>query len=290
MEHLAADLPELADMGDDRWRDALDRDRVEAALKRVVPQYVEAYEAACRAVASGAGERLAMVRRRTDAESLRIGFEAQVRYESAVAGSLLHLVDQGRFDTLANLFYSSKDNTATVQMLTTLLKAGGPIEGYVDLDTLNPRDQADLAAVALSPISVVHLFRQYFFELDSFLGTPVGHVWLSPGSTVELIEVQTRRTLVEKLIEQAIETVKRSESETTERDEISDAVKEDNRQEVKFGASVSASYASIVANSSFRLQHRAAAVTRGGAQADAPADREACRRRSARATSRPSAR
>jgi hypothetical protein len=129
MEHLAADLPELADMGEDRWRDALNRDRVEAALKRVVPQYVEAYEAACRAVASGGGERLAMVRRRTDAESLRIGFEAQVRYESAVAGTLLHLVDEGRFDTLADLFYSSKDNAATVQMLTTLLKAGGPIEG-----------------------------------------------------------------------------------------------------------------------------------------------------------------
>ena len=47
--------------------------------------------------------------------------------------------------------------------------------------------------VALSPISVVHLFRQYFFELDTFLGTPVSHVWLSPGSTVELIEIHTRR-------------------------------------------------------------------------------------------------
>ena len=97
----------------------------------------------------------------------------------------------------------------------------------------------------------MHLFRQYFFELDSFLGTPVGHVWLSPGSTVELIEVQTRRTIVEKTLEQSIETTLKSETETTQQEEISEAVKDDNKQDVKFGASVSASYASIVANSSF---------------------------------------
>ncbi len=252
MEHLAEELPPLEDMSEDRWRDLLNQDRVHRALERAVPQYAEAYEAACRSIASGAGARVAEMRSRgTDAQSLRAGFEAQVRYESAVAGTLLHLVRERRFDALGQLFYSAKDNTAAAEMLTTLLRAAGPIEGYVDLDTLNPRDKADLAAVALSPISVVHLFRQYFFELDSFLGTPVGHVWLSPGSTVELIEVQTRRTLVEKLIEQATETVQRAETETTDREEISDAVKEDNRQEVKFGASVSASYASIVANSSF---------------------------------------
>ncbi|GAB2979326.1 hypothetical protein [Saccharothrix stipae] len=38
----------------------------------------------------------------------------------------------------------------------------------------------------MSPVGVIHLFRQYFFELTSFLGTPVGHVWISPGTTVEL--------------------------------------------------------------------------------------------------------
>jgi hypothetical protein len=44
----------------------------------------------------------------------------------------------------------------------------------------------------LSPIGILHLFREYFFELGTFLGPPVGHVWLSPGGTVELMEVNTR--------------------------------------------------------------------------------------------------
>ena len=63
----------------------------------------------------------------------------------------------------------------------------------------------------LSPVGMIHLFRQYFFEFDSFLGPPVGHVWLSPGGTVELIEVSTRRTLTERAYEQAVETPVRVE-------------------------------------------------------------------------------
>jgi hypothetical protein len=83
----------------------------------------------------------------------------------------------------------------------------------------------------------VHLYRQFFFELDTFLGTPTGHVWLAPGSTVELIEVSTRRTLIEKTIENALETILKSEKSTTDQDEISEAVKQDNRQDLKLGVS-----------------------------------------------------
>ena len=54
----------------------------------------------------------------------------------------------------------------------------------------------------LSPIGILHRFRGCFFELGSFLGPPVGHVWLSPGGTVELIETSTRRQLTENSVEQ----------------------------------------------------------------------------------------
>jgi hypothetical protein len=121
----------------------------------------------------------------------------------------------------------------------------------LSLENLNPRDKEEIKSVALSPISVVHLFRQYFFELDTFLGTPVGHVWLSPGSSVELIEVSTRKTIIEKNLETILETITKSEKSTTDQDEISDAVKEDNKQDIKFGASVTASYASVTATSNF---------------------------------------
>lgn len=185
----------------------------------------------------------------------KVAFETQLRYESALGGALLYLVQSKNYHALKQVFYSTKDNTLKAKAVVHTLAASSVVDGYMDLDHLNPRDREELRRVAMSPISVVHLFRQYFFELDSFLGTPVGHVWLSPGSTVELIEVQTRRTIVEKTLEQSIETTIKNETETTQQEEISEAVKEDNKQDVKFGASVSASYASIVANSSFDYNH-----------------------------------
>ena len=86
----------------------------------------------------------------------------------------------------------------------------------------------------LSPIGIIHLYREYFFEFDFFLGPPVGHLWLSPGGTVELIEVSTRKVLTEKAFEQSLETTTKSESAVTTQDEIADAVKEENQDNTKF--------------------------------------------------------
>ena len=93
----------------------------------------------------------------------------------------------------------------------------------------------------LSPIGVLHLFREYFFELGTFLGPPVGHVWISPGGTVELMEVNTRKQLVERTIEQSTETVQKSEISQTEQDELSDAVKTENANDTKLGVTATAS-------------------------------------------------
>jgi hypothetical protein len=93
----------------------------------------------------------------------------------------------------------------------------------------------------LSPIGILHLFQEYFFELGTFLGPPVGHVWLSPGGTVELVEVNTRHTLIEKTIEASTETMQKTELDETNQDELSDAVKQDNATDMKLGVSATAS-------------------------------------------------
>ncbi|MBE8721257.1 hypothetical protein [Sphingobacterium pedocola] len=105
-------------------------------------------------------------------------------------------------------------------------------------ESFDPTQQ--LQRVGLSPIGIVHLFRQYFYELDTFLGTPVGHVWLSPGSSVELIESSTRKTLIERTSEIFQETIYKTESSLTEKDELSEAVKSENENSIKFGANVTA--------------------------------------------------
>jgi LysM repeat protein len=112
----------------------------------------------------------------------------------------------------------------------------------------------------LSPVGLVTLFREYFFEFDTFLGTPAGHVWISPGGTVELIESSTRRTLVDKTTTQSEEVTRKSEESLTSQDDVADAVKEDNANDTKLGASASAgaSFAGIYhadASGSFSTQN-----------------------------------
>jgi hypothetical protein len=94
----------------------------------------------------------------------------------------------------------------------------------------------------LAPVGMLHSYRQYFFEFDSFLGPPVGHVWLSPGGTVELVEVNVRHTLTERSVEVSQETTVKSETSTTQEDELSDAVKQETADDIKLGVNVSAGF------------------------------------------------
>jgi hypothetical protein len=93
------------------------------------------------------------------------------------------------------------------------------------------------AGGALSPVGLVNLFREYFFEFDTFLGAPAGHIWVSPGGTVEVVESSTRRTLVEKVTEASEEVSRKTEESLTEQSDVADAVKEDNSSDTKLGVS-----------------------------------------------------
>ncbi len=149
----------------------------------------------------------------------------RAKQESIVAGTLLSLFEKNDFKAIEKIIFSKNPFTTAKPLIEN------PFESF------DPTKELD--RVCLSPIGIVHLFRQYFYELDTFLGTPVGHVWLSPGSTVELIESATRRELTERTSESFIETIVKNETTTTNKDEISDAVKEENENEIKFGANVS---------------------------------------------------
>ncbi len=90
----------------------------------------------------------------------------------------------------------------------------------------------------LSPVGLVHLYREYFFDLTSFLGPPVGHVWVSPGGTVEMYEVSTKQTTIDQTVESSIEQTKSSEDTLTDADDIADAVKQDNLNNTNLAASL----------------------------------------------------
>jgi hypothetical protein len=94
--------------------------------------------------------------------------------------------------------------------------------------------------VVLSLIGIVYRYREYFYEFDTFLGPPVGHVWVSPGGSLELFEISSRRTLTEREIQRTTEVTTRSEITTTTQDELSDSVKNENQRNEKLGVSASA--------------------------------------------------
>ncbi len=73
-------------------------------------------------------------------------------------------------------------------------KLGEVLSGADPLQSIDPMSTGG----ALAPVGMVHLFRQFFFNLGTFLGEPVEHIWLAPGTTIELIETSTRRTLLER--------------------------------------------------------------------------------------------
>jgi hypothetical protein len=206
---LSQRLPNPDRLDDSAW-DVIDEGRLNEMLARTVLPGVAEWQ------------RSQTATRQSTATAERVA--EQLARESSFAGLLVHLKKTQQFDSLRNLFFKVD---ADLPKLQSLLKFRDP------LDYFDPKKDIDRAA--LSPIGIVHLFRQYFFEFDTFLGSPVGHVWLSPGSVVELVEASTRRTLVEKVIEQATESVTKTEKSLTEEEEISDAVKQENRSDTKFG-------------------------------------------------------
>ena len=159
--------------------------------------------------------------------------ETQVRAfldrESRTAGLLESLAGNRRFGVLEELFYGQGGHT---QALWDVL-------GRVDdpFATIDPTHE--LNQVGLSPVGIAHLFREYFFELDTFLGTPVGHIWLAPGATVELIEVQTRRVLTEQSFEQSVGRPASRKPRLPSRTTSSRRVKDENRSDIKLGVNAS---------------------------------------------------
>ena len=245
LRQLATALPAHEQLTPAVWPQVITYDRVDHILKTdVATAYSTAHADMIRA-----GGLLLDPASPTDS-ALRV-IDRQLRYESAVAGAVLMLTKNKAHTALEEIFYATYDATEQAEALMRVLNQEDPTSAYLDLSNMDPQDLDHVRSVVLSPIAVVHLFRQYFFELDAFLGTPEKHVWLSPGSSVELVEVHTRRTVVEKTLETALETTTSMEKTTTQQEEISEAVKEENQQDTKFGASVTATYASVSATSSF---------------------------------------
>ena len=110
-----------------------------------------------------------------------------------------------------------------------------------------------------SAVGPINLYCEYFYELDTFLGVPTGHIWVSPGGSLEVYEISTRKTTTTQTTEVSTTQTAKDEIDTTDQDELSSAVKTDNKSDTKLGASVNAggSFMGVVhadASASFSTQ------------------------------------
>lgn len=149
----------------------------------------------------------------------------QMQFESQVAALLRAYVlgtDGMKTERLNEIFFVIKPAS-----LDDIFRGRDPLE---DIDPRNLKG-------ALSPIGLVHLYRQFFFDLGTFVGEPVEHVWLAPGTTIELYEVSTRKSTVERTSESIVSRTDNREAAATSNDELSSSIKAENEASTKFGVS-----------------------------------------------------
>jgi hypothetical protein len=237
LQQIAAELKNRPVPVQEEWREFTDLDRLKNRLQQnIFPFYREQALNFCGRMANlppelGETQEQFEKRKQMLISTNQEFIINELKRESAITGVLFTLFDMRQFENLNKIFYS---NLLVDSKAAFLQAIANPVDDFKDpYLTFDPK--TDIQNVTLSPLGIVHLFRQYFFEFDTFLGTPTGHVWLAPGSTVELIEISTRRTLTEKTYETAFESITKTEKSTTDQDEISEAIKQDNKDDLKMG-------------------------------------------------------
>jgi len=148
--------------------------------------------------------------------------------ESQVAGLIMYFAEKGETDSVRSMLHSKLDHSVLEKLVESI--------HFID------PERSELLKAVISPIGILHIFRQFFFELDSFLGAPVQHIWLSPGGSVTLVEASTRRQLIERSAEQSFDMTRKAETATMAQDELSDAVRDENTNNTKLGVGVDQSF------------------------------------------------
>lgn len=231
---IAELLPKNHVPAPDEWRQLITFDGLKSLLhEKVFPAYESSHMAQISELGIQAGESVEQFSARRAQSILTIQAQTKelIEQESSFAGALLGLLENKLDQQLEKIFYHIP-SIAIDQQVASLVESLRNPDPFLAFDP-----KQDIQDVTLSPIGIVHLYRQYFYQLDTFLGPPVGHIWLSPGSTVELIEVSSRKTITEKFTEFSTESIAKAETSITDQDDFSEAVKVDNKSDLKLGAS-----------------------------------------------------
>jgi hypothetical protein len=89
----------------------------------------------------------------------------------------------------------------------------------------------------VSPVGLIDIYRHYFYDLGTFLGPPIEHLWIAPKSKVELYEFSSKTDYRFIESETSIQIVESKEETMSEKSELSEEMQKDSEQDIKVGMS-----------------------------------------------------
>jgi hypothetical protein len=91
------------------------------------------------------------------------------------------------------------------------------------------------ARLLLSPIGLLHLYREYYYDFGTFLGPSLEHIWIAPRSEIEMREVYSRTDYRFRELETTLEERQATEEALSEADEFSEQVLREKQTDLSAG-------------------------------------------------------
>lgn len=91
------------------------------------------------------------------------------------------------------------------------------------------------ARLLLSPIGLLDLYREYYFDLGTRLGPPIEHVWIAPGSELEVVESYSRTEYSFVETELAVSQASETTETVTEAETFSEEVERTQQRDLAVG-------------------------------------------------------
>lgn len=103
----------------------------------------------------------------------------------------------------------------------------------------------DEERLELSPVGLLDVFQQYFYDRETFLSPPVDHIWVAPFSTMESIQRSSRTVVTFQELETETQLEESEETSSTEVDELAEKSARESQRDISLAVSASASFSAI---------------------------------------------
>ena len=121
-----------------------------------------------------------------------------------------------------------------------LNEAFRPLEKYYKALAISALSETE-SKFALSPIGLLDVYKQHFYDCGTFLGPPIDHVWAASNSKVEHTEIVSLTEHMSKETETFSETETTEEKSQSTKSDFLDELMQERENNVSFGTTLDVS-------------------------------------------------